>query len=336
MDDDAVLDTAQAWLTEGAGVALATVIETWGSAPRPIGSHLAVAANGAFAGSVSGGCVEGAVVTGALEVLAKGLPRTLEFGVSDQKAWDVGLACGGTIRVHVEPLGMKRDCFDALQDFRRRQCPVAAVSDLGNGLQALVTAEEIGGDLPLSPETAAAVRLMLAEDRSGLAEGLFVRSYGPPWALYVVGAVHIAQALAPMAELAGFSVAVIDPRSAFATESRFPHTRVVTTWPDEALAAMPPGPHTAVVALTHDPKIDDPALAAALRSPAFYIGALGSRRNHERRVERLAEAGFAPDQLARIAGPVGLDLGGRSAGEIAVSIVAEIVATRHGRRRDRP
>jgi len=335
MDDDAVLDTAHAWLTEGADVALATVIETWGSAPRPIGSHLAVADDGAFAGSVSGGCVEGAVVTAALEVIAKGLSRTLEFGVSDQTAWGVGLACGGSIRVHVEPLGMKRDRLDALQDFRRQQCPVAVVSDLGNGLQSQVTAEDVGGDLPLSPETMASVRLMLAEDRSGLMEGLFVRSYGPPWALYVVGAVHIAQALAPMAELAGFSVVVIDPRSAFATESRFPRTRIVTMWPEEALAGLPPGPHTAVVALTHDPKIDDPALAAALRSPAFYIGALGSRRNHERRLARLSEAGFAPDQLARIAGPVGLDLGGRSAGEIAVSILAEIVAARHGRRRDR-
>jgi xanthine dehydrogenase accessory factor len=231
---------------------------------------------------------------------------------------------------------MKRHHFDALQVYRRQQHPVAVVSDLASGLQALVTAEEIGGDLGLSPETAAAVRRMLVDDRSGLVESLFVRSYGPPWSLYVVGAVHITQALVPMAELAGFSVIVIDPRSAFASENRFPQTRVVTTWPHEALAGMPPGPHTAVVVLTHDPKIDDPALAAALRSPAFYIGALGSRRNHERRLARLSEAGFAPDQLARIAGPVGLDLGGRSAGEIAVSIVAEIVAARHGRRRDRP
>lgn len=231
---------------------------------------------------------------------------------------------------------MKRHHFDALQVYRRRQCPVAVVSDLKSDLQALVTAEEIGGDLRLSPETAAAVRLMLADDRSGLAGDLFVRSYGPPWSLYVVGAVHIAQSLAPMAELAGFSVTVIDPRSAFATESRFPQTRIVTTWPEEALAGLPPGPHSAVVVLTHDPKIDNPALVAALRSPAFYIGALGSRRNHERRLARLSEAGFAPEQLARIAGPVGLDLGGRSAGEIAVSIVAEIVAARHGRRRDRP
>ncbi len=231
---------------------------------------------------------------------------------------------------------MKRQHFDALQDYRRQHHPVAVVSDLENDLQALVTAEEIGGDLRLSPETTAAVRLMLTDDNSGFVEGLFVRSYGPPWSLCIIGAVHIAQALAPMAELAGFSVTVIDPRSAFATESRFPHTRVVTTWPDEALAGMPPGPHTAVVVLTHDPKIDDPALAAALRSPAFYVGALGSRRNHERRLARLSESGFAPDQLARIAGPVGLDLGGRSVGEIAVSIVAEIVAARHGRRRDRP
>lgn len=230
---------------------------------------------------------------------------------------------------------MKRDHFNALQAHRHRQVPAAVVSDTANGAQALVTAETVDGDLALSTETVATVRRMLAEDRNGFADGFFVRTYGPPWSLVIVGAVHIAQALAPMAELAGFRVTVIDPRSAFAAASRFPQTRVVPAWPNEALADQPPGPHTAVVALTHDPKIDDPALIAALRSPAFYIGALGSRTNHARRLERLAESGFTGEQLAHIAGPVGLDLGGRSAGEMAISILAEIVGTRYGRQRQR-
>lgn len=229
---------------------------------------------------------------------------------------------------------MKRILFDALQACRRREIPVAVVSDTANGTQAVVTTETVDGDLPLDPTALAAVRVLLVEGQCGMVEGLFVRSYGPPWSLVIVGAVHIAQALAPMARLAGLRVTVIDPRSAFASEARFPGVRLAADWPTKALAAEPPGPHTAVVALTHDPKIDDPALSAALRSPAFYIGALGSRANHARRLERLTEAGFSEKDLARIAGPVGLDLGGRSVGEIAVSIIAEIVGARHGRGRE--
>lgn len=230
---------------------------------------------------------------------------------------------------------MRRQLFEALQACRRRSCPAAMVTDLDSGAQALVTAEEVIGDLALAVPTVEAARTMLAENRSGPTGGLFVRVYGLPWSLVIVGAVHIAQALAPMARLAGFAVRVVDPRSAFATPDRFPDTPPIVGWPQEALAEVPPGPQTAVVTLTHDAKIDDPALIAALRSPAFYIGALGSRRTHAERLKRLADAGLDAKQLARIAGPVGLDLGGRAPGEIAVSIVAELVAARHGRKRER-
>jgi len=332
MDDDAVLDIAQAWLEEGRSVALATVIETWGSAPRPVGSHLIVADGGSFEGSVSGGCVEGAVVAEALEILRKDKPaRILEFSVSDSEAWETGLACGGTIRVHVEPL--QRWLSEDLRAFRQKRQSVAVLSNPEGGPRILITAEDVSGDLSPSSAVLETARRMLAEDRSGLANGLFVRSYGPPWTIYVIGAVHIAQTLVPMAKLAGFEVCVVDPRKAFATETRFPETRIVAEWPQEAFAELPLDAHAAVVVLTHDPKIDDPALAAALKSDAFYIGALGSRKTHERRLGRLAEAGFPVDQLTRIAGPVGLDLGGRSTGEIAVSILAEIVGARYGRRR---
>lgn len=226
---------------------------------------------------------------------------------------------------------MKRGLFDVLQDHRRRRCPVAIVTDVASGAQLLVTADGANGDLSLSAEALSSVLGLLAADRSGFTQGYFVRSYGPPWTVIVIGAVHIAQALVPMAELAGFQVRIIDPRQAFATDHRFPDTPIVAEWPDQALAENPPDAHCAVVALTHDPKLDDPALIAASRSPAFFIGALGSRRNHDRRIARLIEVGATPDQVARISGPVGLDLGGRSAGEIAVSIVAEIVAARHGK-----
>jgi xanthine dehydrogenase accessory factor len=331
MEDGGVLDTAGTWLAEGRRLALATVVETWGSAPRPVGSHLVIAADGGFAGSVSGGCIEGAVITEALDVIKSGRCRVLEYGVSDAEAWDVGLACGGTIRVFVEPLGAKLDLIETLQSHRRRRCPVAVVTDVESGVQSLLTADGVDGDLSLSADVRSSVLERLARDRSGFDKGLFVRSYGPPWTVIIVGAVHIAQALAPMAKLAGFAVRVIDPRQAFATENRFPDTTIVTDWPDKALAETPPDAHCAVVTLTHDPKLDDPALLAALQTPAFFIGALGSRGNHEKRRNRLIEAGAAPDQVGRIAGPVGLDLGGRSTGEIAVSIVAAIVAARHGK-----
>lgn len=231
---------------------------------------------------------------------------------------------------------MKIDLFRDLQELRARLHPAAVVTDPASGAQALVTGENISGTLDLSEAVAAQVRQMLHEDASASFEGLFVRVYGPPWSLLLIGAVHISQALAPMAGMAGFAVTVIDPRGAFATPERFPGVDLVSEWPQKALAALPPTERTAVVTLTHDPKIDDPGLIAALRSPAFFIGALGSARTHNQRKERLASGGFTADQIARIAGPVGLDLGARSPGEIAVSVLAEIVGARHGRRRVRP
>jgi len=331
-DDGAVLDLAEAWLGEGRLVALATVVRTWGSAPRPVGSHMAVAAGGGFAGSVSGGCIEAAVIAEAEAVLADHRGRTIDFAVGDAQAWDFGLACGGAISIHVAPL--EPALLAALQAFRRQRRPVAVVTDPASGVHALVSGDGVAcGGLALAGDAVARVRVMLGDDASGgIDGGLFVRSYGPPWSLVIVGATHIAQALAPMAALAGLTVTVVDPRRAFATPERLPGVNLVVGWPDEVLAADPPCGHTAVVTLTHDAKIDDPALAAALRSPAFHVGALGSRRTHARRLERLAAEGFAESDLARINGPVGLDLGGRAPGEIAVAILAEVVAARYGRR----
>jgi xanthine dehydrogenase accessory factor len=179
---------------------------------------------------------------------------------------------------------------------------------------------------------------MLLQSTSGVMEDdaspLFVRSYGAPWSLVLVGAVHIAQFLAPMARLAGYDVTLIDPRRAFASPHRFPGLALRVGWPDEVMAGEPPGRQTAVVTLTHDPKIDDPALFAALRSKAFYVGALGSSRTHARRVERLSAGGLAMTDIARIAAPVGLDLGGRAPAEIAVAVLAEVIGARYGRQRD--
>jgi len=226
---------------------------------------------------------------------------------------------------------MRRALLDELQAARAAKRPVALVSDLGSGAQVLVFDDDVSGDLALSEAQLGAARTALAQDRSGRLPddsspggGPFVHVYTPPLRLILVGAVHIAQPLAPMAALAGYAVTVVDPRGAFATDARFPGVALSTDWPDEALEALAPDRRTAVVTLTHDPKLDDPALEVALRSDAFYIGALGSRKTHGRRLARLREAGFDEAMMARIHGPVGLSIGARSPAEIALSILSEI------------
>lgn len=325
----ALFDQAHSWHQEGKGVALATVIKTWGSSPRPIGSHLLVSDDRHFTGSVSGGCVESAVIESATEVIREGKPQQLRFSVADQRAWDVGLSCGGSIVLWVEPLSLeainarKNACSD-------RQHASALVTRLEDGEWAWLTQNDSRGALSLKPPQMGEAQALLEANRSGMTTDmtLFIKTYAPPPRLIVVGAVHIAQQLVPMAEMAGFEVILIDPRRGFATPTRFPETDLHTEWPDKALKNMMPDTMTAVVTLSHDPKIDDPALISALESDAFYIGALGSRRTHSTRIERLTEAGFG-SHLYRIHAPVGLDLGGRSPPEIAISIIAEIIRVYH-------
>lgn len=317
---DSAPEQALAWVKAGQGAALATVIQTWGSAPRRTGAQLVVSGTGEMMGSVSGGCVEGAVVLEAREALNDGAPRVLEYGVSDDDAFAVGLACGGTIKVLVEPIGaaMPLEMLEQLVAARAARTPVAYVVDLESWVRRL---------------TKDAFPLRFASDRSGVEEDArtFVAIHNPPLRLAVVGAVHIAQALLPIARIAGFDPVVIDPRGAFGSEARFPGEVLLDTWPDEALVDFKLDTRSALVLLTHDPKLDDPALHVALASDAFYIGALGSTRTHAKRVERLSAAGFSPDQIARIRGPVGLDIGAASPPEIAVSILAQMVATLRAR-----
>ena len=282
-EHDQIPEAALAWHRAGKAAALATVVETWGSAPRPAAAQLAVSGEAEITGSVSGGCVEGAVVAEALEALQDGRPRLLDYGVSDAEAFAVGLACGGRIRVLVEPLGVGQgpapELIAELAAARAaRRAVVYAVRPEG-WQRRLVTGP---GD-PLWPEAEAA----LVADRSGFAGDWFLGVHNPPLRLAVVGAVHIAQALVPMARLAGYDVAVFDPREAFASAARFPGTAISHDWPDAALAGFGLDARTAVVTLTHDPKIDDPAIAAALAAPVFYLGCLGSSRTHARRAERL-------------------------------------------------
>lgn len=302
------------WHRAGRGAVLATVIETWGSAPRAVGSQMLVSGAGAMEGSVSGGCVEGAVVLEAMEAVGSGAAKILEFGVSDDQAFAVGLACGGRIRVLVEPVGgaLPVAVLEQLAAARAARRPIAYVADLEG------TARHLAGQ-DAYPER-------FRMDRSGVTEDgqSFIHIHNPPLRLLVVGAVHIAQALVPMARIAGHDVTVIDPRPAFGAAARFPGVAIVEDWPDEALAGLGLDARTAVVTLTHDPKLDDPAILAALASDIYYLGCLGSGRTHAKRVARLEEAGFSPDQIARIHAPVGLDIGARGPGEIAVSVLAQI------------
>ncbi|GHE02600.1 XdhC/CoxI family protein [Defluviimonas sp. 20V17] len=319
---DQIPEIALDWHRDGRGAALATVVETWGSAPRPVGSQLAISGQSDIMGSVSGGCVEGAVVVEALEALEDGIPRLLTFGVSDDQAFAVGLACGGTIRVLVQPVGgtLTEVMLARVAEARAARRPIAMIVDL-ESWETRVT--EGPGD-PLQAAIAARYR----SDKSGVEEDgrHFIGIQNPPLRLVVVGAAHIAQPLVAMARLAGYDPFLVDPREAFGAAARFPGETISNDWPDAALAAHGLDARTAVVTLSHDPKIDDPAIIAALNSDAFYLGCLGSSRTHAKRLDRLAAAGLGAGQIARIHAPVGLDIGAKSPAEIAVAILAQITA----------
>jgi xanthine dehydrogenase accessory factor len=294
-----LLDRAAHWRRAGHRLALATVVRTWGSAPRRVGSLLLVRDDGLFEGSVSGGCVEGAVIAAAQARIEQGGGELLTFGVASETAWEVGLACGGEIAILVQAVdadGFPPAFLDRLATERAAGRPVTLAADFASGR----TTEADSGD--------------------------FVHRFDPPLRLMLVGAVHIAQALAPMAAGLGHQVLIVDPRGAFAAGPRFAGFAVDSRWPDEALADWSPDAASAVVTLTHDPKLDDVALAAALRSDAYYIAALGSRKTNAARLERLAAQGFTPHDLARIHGPAGLDIGAANPAEIALSVAAQMTA----------
>ncbi len=322
-DEAEILHQAEAWGRLGRGVAIVAVVETFGSAPRPVGSHLAVDETGVFYGSVSGGCVEGEVVTAALDVIEDGAPRLLNFGVADEVAWRAGLPCGGGISVYVQKLDAA--CVKLFAEIRceysaRRAC--ALVTPFDGGEPWLLRAGDAVDDAFAS--TLRGGRSALVEHRG---RRLFVYVHRPPTRLVIVGAVHVAQALSSMARIAGFDAVIIDPRAAFATRERFPDMTLITQWPDEALPKLGLDAFTALAALSHDPKIDDVALRLALASDCFYVGALGSMTSQARRVERLKATGVTTAALARLRAPIGLDIGAVSPAEIAVSVMGEIVLT---------
>jgi xanthine dehydrogenase accessory factor len=318
-----ILSELNRWRARGDRMAMARVVATRRSAPRPVGSKLIVSERGELAGSVSGGCVESEVVEEAREVLAGGEPRLLTYGISDDLALSVGLPCGGEIDVWVsEP---EPELLDQLAEVAQEERRAVFYTDLEEGSERLVH----HGDNPVADEVIRAGHSRVIELHG---RRLFADVYGPPPRLLVYGAVDTADALAAAARGIGWHTIVADARGRFATRERLPHAdEILVAWPEETLAQVQPDHATAIVVLTHDDKFDVPMLLGALASDAFYVGALGSRRNQERRRERLLEAGADESAVELIAGPAGLDIGAHTPAETAVSILAEIMAVRAAR-----
>ena len=319
-------EVARAWLDEHGQVAIATVVSTWGSAPVPAGGQLVVAPGDRFEGSVSGGCVEVDVLVEAADVMASGKPRLIEYGVSEETAWRAGLPCGGKLTILIEPLSRADiPIVDGIIEARRERRTVVVTSRTSGGSRRLHAVDEALPSELASFSASATVGLIDTPEGQ-----LFVQPLVPPLRIVVAGATHIGQVFAELARQIGYAVTVVDPRSVFASEERFGATASIAEWPEASFDKLGLDRRTAVVALTHASHIDDEALTAALRSPCMYIGALGSRATHAKRLDRLAAAGFSTEDLQRIHAPIGLNIGAKGPAEIAVSILAEIIKVSRG------
>ncbi|HYS97139.1 MAG TPA: XdhC/CoxI family protein [Candidatus Dormibacteraeota bacterium] len=305
-----VLNELNEWSRDGEEIAVATVVETWGSSPRPLGSKMLVTRSGKMAGSVSNGCIEGAVFEEAQKVLKSGQPTIAAFGVADDVAFEVGLACGGHIEVFIQPFGRVQQQVLAMLN---RDEPSTLRTNLVTGVAEVIEGTPPGTELA---------------KRDG---DVFVEPFRRPAHLVIIGAIHIAIPLHRLAKLMGYRVTVVDARAKFATKERFPEAdELIVAWPDEAMAKIAVDNSTYVVVLTHDPKFDLPALRSVLKKDAGYVGAIGSRKTNQNRFDALRKEGFTEEQLSRVHGPIGLDLGSRGAEETALGILAEITAIRFG------
>ena len=347
-----ILDQITKWWDSGETFGLATVVNTFRSAPRDPGAALGVSGGGEVVGSVSGGCVEGAVYELAREVCETGQPVLQTYGISDDTAFDVGLTCGGIIELFVEPVSRER--FPGLGDVAaaiRDEVPVAVATVISGpgilGARRIIRVGAATGTLGAGDRLDEAVdddaRGMLAQGLTGVRHygehgerrlddlSVFVQSFAPPPRMLVFGAIDFAAAVARAGKFLGYRVTVCDARPIFATHARFPDAdEVIVDWPHRYLAQAPIDSRTVICVLTHDPKFDVPVLEVALRTPAGYIGAMGSRRTHDDRLARLREAGLTEDELARLRSPIGLDLGARTPEETAVSVAAELIQLRWG------
>jgi xanthine dehydrogenase accessory factor len=335
-----IIETALTWMKSGRKVALATVISTWGSSPRGVGNQLVVDEEGNFEGSVSGGCVESTIITEAQYTIDQGKPQLLTLGVSNGSAWDAGLACGGSIEIFVEDATPYFHLWQLASKRRESNESVCLITQMDSGEKWLLDTLEVRSQKEgFRAELGAAVLEVLSCGISRRVEfqgkSYFLHGVFPDPQMIIVGAVHIAQPLATMGLVSGYHVKIVDPREAFATAQRFPNTELIPLWPVKAFERLKCHSQTALLALSHTPRLDDPALTAALDSDAFYIGALGSKKTHAQRLARLGQEGYSHEALARIHGPVGLSIGSVTPAEIALSIMAEITQVRRGGRSNR-
>ena len=310
---DDILTPMSVWLKEKRKVALATVISTWGSAPRPVGGQMAIDSNGEIIGSVSGGCVEGAVINEGINSINDGKLRIKDYGISNDMAWEVGLACGGELKILIQPLNLEdKIVYSIVENIKNRE-PTKLI------INCLTGSRHIDNSI---------INQISSYDKI---KEEFIHVIDPKPRLFIVGAVHIAQALISLAKTADFEIILIDPRDHFATKDRFPNCKIINEWPDTALSNFILDKSTHLVTLTHDPKIDDPALIYTLKKDIGYIGSLGSKKTHNKRCERLIDIGFCQSDLSKIHGPIGLNIKAKTPAEIAISIMAEIINFRRSK-----
>jgi xanthine dehydrogenase accessory factor len=324
----------------GSPIGRAVVTSIWGSAPRREGSSMLATADGSIAGSVSGGCVEGATATEIGEAIGRGSPKLVTFGVTDERAWEVGLACGGTIKVFVEPRVRPEVLAAARGPGGEAVATVIDGPGTGSVLRVFEDGRLAGGvdRVPAEPVRDAALAALRREmsttitiETVGGAATVFLEVFPRRPRLVILGGVHIAATLVPFARALGYYTIVADGRSAFLTRERFPDAdQRILAWPEEAFREIGLDASCYVCILSHDPKFDEPALRLALRSPARYIGAIGSRKTQATRRDQLRGEGFSDADIARVHGPIGLDLGGRQPAETALAILAEMTAVRYG------
>ena len=310
---DDILTPMSVWLKEKRKVALATVISTWGSAPRPVGGQMAIDSNGEIIGSVSGGCIEGAVINEGINSINDGKLRIKDYGISNDMAWEVGLACGGELKILIQPLNLEdKIVYSIVENIKNRE-PTKLI------INCLTGSRHIDNSI---------INQISSYDKI---KEEFIHVIDPKPRLFIVGAVHIAQALISLAKTADFEIILIDPRDHFATQERFPNCKIINEWPDTALSNFILDKSTHLVTLTHDPKIDDPALIYTLKKDIGYIGSLGSKKTHNKRCERLIDIGFCQSDLSKIHGPIGLNIKAKTPAEIAISIMAEIINFRRSK-----
>ena len=310
---DDILTPMSVWLKEKRKVALATVISTWGSAPRPVGGQMAIDSNGEIIGSVSGGCIEGAVINEGINSINDGKLRIKDYGISNDMAWEVGLACGGELKILIQPLNLEDEIVYSIVENIKNREPTKIL------INCLTGSRHIDNSI---------INQISYYDKI---KEEFIHVIDPKPRLFIVGAVHIAQALISLAKTADFEIILIDPRDHFATKDRFPNCKIINEWPDTALSNFILDKATHLVTLTHDPKIDDPALIYTLKKDIGYIGSLGSKKTHNKRCERLIDIGFSQNDINKIHGPIGLNIKAKTPAEIAISIMAEIINFRRSK-----